>query len=57
MLIPAVAGKPRIPHNTKYKINIEGPNGDKRDRNSAWARMAIQDEKTTLYDCVFWNPE
>lgn len=39
--IPAVNGKCKIPHNTKYKINIEGPNGERRDRNSAWTRMAV----------------
>lgn len=55
--IPAVDGKPRIPHNTKYKINIEGPNGERRDRNSAWTRMAVQDPQTFLYDCFWWNPE
>ena len=31
-------GTPRIAHNTKYKINIEGPSGERMDRNSAWAR-------------------
>lgn len=41
ILIPAKDGKPRIPHNSKYKINIEGPNGEKKDRNSAWTRMAV----------------
>jgi len=39
--IPNVGGRPRISHNTKYKINVTGPNGDKRDRNSPWCRMAI----------------
>lgn len=56
-MIPAVDGKPRIPHNSKYKINIEGPNGERRDRNSAWTRMAVQDPSTFLYDCFWWNPE
>jgi 1,4-alpha-glucan branching enzyme len=27
-----------ITHNTKYKINIEGPGGERKDRNSAWSR-------------------
>jgi 1,4-alpha-glucan branching enzyme len=30
-------GTPRIQHNSKYKINIEGPDGQRKDRNSAWA--------------------
>jgi 1,4-alpha-glucan branching enzyme len=49
-------GSPRIPHNSKYKICIEGPNGEKKDRNSAWAAVQVQDPKTHLFDCVFWNP-
>jgi 1,4-alpha-glucan branching enzyme len=32
-------GTPRIPHNSKYKISIEGPDGRRIDRNSAWARF------------------
>jgi 1,4-alpha-glucan branching enzyme len=30
-------GTPRIAHNSKYKINIEGSNGKKMDRNSAYS--------------------
>ena len=55
--IPAVGGKCRIPHNTKYKINIEGMDGSRKDRNSAWTRMAVQDPTTFLFDCFWWNPE
>lgn len=49
-------GTPKIPHNSKYKIQIEGANGEWKDRNSAWATYQIQDPKTFLFDCVFWNP-
>lgn len=31
-------GTPRIGHNTKYKISIEGPDGSRKDRNSAYSR-------------------
>ena len=34
-------GTPKIPHNTKYKIQIEGENGEWKDRNSAWATYQI----------------
>ena len=30
-------GTPRISHNQKYKIQVEGPDGKKMDRNSAWS--------------------
>lgn len=49
-------GTPRIQHGQKYKIQIEGPNGEKKDRNSPWARYSIQDPNTFLYDPVFYNP-
>jgi 1,4-alpha-glucan branching enzyme len=34
-------GTPRIKHNTKYKIQIEGENGTTMDRNSAWATYQV----------------
>lgn len=49
-------GTPRIKHNTKYKINMEGADGKLMDRNSAWSKYQLQDKNTFLYDCVFWNP-
>ncbi len=49
-------GTPRIPHNSKYKINIEGPDGKRMDRNSAYSKYQVQDKNTFLYDCVLWNP-
>ena len=55
--LPAVDGKPRIPHNTKYKISIEEANGTRKDRNSAWTRMAVQNPESFLFDCFWWNPE
>lgn len=34
-------GTTRIAHDSKYKINIEGPDGNKMDRNSAWSTYQI----------------
>lgn len=34
-------GTPRIGHNTKYKIQIEGADGNWMDRNSAWATYQV----------------
>lgn len=31
--------------------------GSRKDRNSAWTRMAVQDPTTFLFDCFWWNPE
>lgn len=47
---------PRIPHNTRYKINIKYQNGNRQDRNPAYANYLIQNKETMLYDPVFWNP-
>jgi len=49
-------GTPRIPHNSKWKIQIEDANGKKHDKNSAWSPYSVQDEKTMLFNCVHWNP-
>ena len=50
-------GTPRIAHNSKYKINVEGPDGSRMDRNSAWSTYQVQDKNGGIqYDCVFWNP-
>jgi len=50
-------GSSRIKHGQKYKIRVEGPDGNKMDRNSAWTTYSVQDGGTKIYDCVFWNPE
>lgn len=34
-------GTPRIPHMTKYKIQIQGADDSWMDRNSAWATMQM----------------
>jgi 1,4-alpha-glucan branching enzyme len=31
-------GTPLIKHKTRYKLQIEGPDGKKIDKNSAWAK-------------------
>lgn len=49
-------GSPRIKHLQKYKIQIEGPDGQRYDKNSAWAPYQVQDPKSFLFDCVYWNP-
>ena len=36
--------------------HIEGPDGKRMDRNSAYSKYQVQDKNTFLYDCVLWNP-
>jgi 1,4-alpha-glucan branching enzyme len=48
-------GTPCIEHRTRYKLQVEGPDGQKKDRNSAWAKWQNQ-INDGLFDCVFWNP-
>lgn len=52
---PLPDGTPRIKHSTRYKIHIEGSDGSKMDRNSAWATMQIQ-QGNGQFDCMYWNP-
>ena len=46
-----------IKHLQQYKIQITGPDGSSKDKNSAWASYQIQDKNTNLFNCVLWNPE
>ncbi|KAJ3322740.1 alpha-1,4-glucan branching enzyme [Boothiomyces sp. JEL0866] len=48
---------PVIPHNTKVKISLVLPNGERVERIPAWIKRAVQDlSKSPVYDGVFWNP-
>ncbi|GAA5846876.1 hypothetical protein JCM9279_004476 [Rhodotorula babjevae] len=56
-VVPAVAGKPAIPHNSKIKISMTTPSGERIERLPAWAKRVVQDVKVSpIYDAVFWNP-
>lgn len=48
-------GTPRIKHRQRYKLQIEGPDGVKKDRNSVWANWQNQ-TGSGVFDCSFWNP-
>jgi len=39
----------------RYKLHIVGADESRMDRNSAWARCALQGD-SGLFDCVFWDP-
>ncbi|TGZ77755.1 glycoside hydrolase [Ascodesmis nigricans] len=55
--VPAVDGKPAIPHKSKVKITLETPSGERVDRLPAWIRRVEQDLSVSpVYDAIFWNP-
>uniref|UniRef100_A0A1D1Y9U8 1,4-alpha-glucan branching enzyme n=1 Tax=Anthurium amnicola TaxID=1678845 RepID=A0A1D1Y9U8_9ARAE len=55
--IPAKNDMPAIPHNTKLKISMTTPKGERIDRLPAWIKRVTQDLKVSpAYDAVFWNP-
>jgi 1,4-alpha-glucan branching enzyme len=55
--IPAENGTPVIPHNTKIKISMTIPEGERIDHLPAWIKRVTQDLNVSpAYDAVFWNP-
>ncbi|GAA6041557.1 hypothetical protein JCM8097_004263 [Rhodosporidiobolus ruineniae] len=57
VVVPAVGGKPAIPHNSKVKISMTTPSGERIERLPAWATRVVQDLTVSpIYDAVFWNP-
>ncbi|KAJ3289376.1 alpha-1,4-glucan branching enzyme [Borealophlyctis nickersoniae] len=55
--LPHKNGQPAIPHNTKVKISMVKPNGERIERIPALIRRATQElDKSPVYDGVFWNP-
>ncbi|GAA5912151.1 hypothetical protein JCM6882_003068 [Rhodosporidiobolus microsporus] len=57
VVVPAVGGKCAIPHNSKVKISMTTPSGERIERLPAWATRVVQDLTVSpIYDAVFWNP-
>ncbi|RMJ11381.1 1,4-alpha-glucan-branching enzyme [Fusarium euwallaceae] len=55
--LPAKDGQPAIPHNSKIKISLTLPNGERADRLPAWIKYVTQDLSVSpAYDARFWNP-
>ncbi|KAI8068333.1 1,4-alpha-glucan-branching enzyme GBE1 [Gongronella butleri] len=55
--LPAVDGQLAIPHNTKVKITMTLPNGERIYRLPAWIRRVTQDLSISpTYEAVFWHP-
>ncbi|OAL25960.1 1,4-alpha-glucan-branching enzyme [Fonsecaea multimorphosa] len=55
--LPAKDGVPAIPHNTKLKISMVIPGGERIERIPAWITRVTQDLSVSpVYDAVLWNP-
>ncbi|MCJ1307170.1 alpha-1,4-glucan branching enzyme [Agyrium rufum] len=55
--LPAHNGQPAIPHNSKVKISMIIPSGERIERIPAWITRVTQDLNVSpAYDAVFWNP-
>ncbi|KAF9957715.1 alpha-1,4-glucan branching enzyme [Modicella reniformis] len=50
-------GTPAIEHNSKVKISMITPQGERLDRLPAWIERVTQDLSVSpIYDARFWNP-
>ena len=57
VVLPPTDGHPAIPHNTKVKISMVLPSGERIERVPAWITRVTQDMSVSpVYDAVFWNP-
>ncbi|KAA8916182.1 hypothetical protein TRICI_001673 [Trichomonascus ciferrii] len=46
-----------IPHNSKVKVSLTLPGGERVERVPAWIKRVTQDlSVSSVYDAVFWNP-
>ncbi|GKZ21273.1 alpha-1,4-glucan branching enzyme [Aspergillus brasiliensis] len=55
--LPAKDGVPVIPHDSKIKITMVTPQGERIYRIPAWIKRVVQDLTVSpIYESVFWNP-
>ena len=55
--VPAKHGVCAIPHDSKIKISMLTPGGERIERLPAWIKRVTQDlEVSPVYDARFWNP-
>ncbi|KGO78212.1 Alpha-amylase, C-terminal all beta [Penicillium italicum] len=55
--VPAKNGASAIPHDSKIKITMVLPSGERIYRIPAWIKRVVQDLNVSpAYDAVFWNP-
>lgn len=57
IVLPARDGVPAIAHNTKLKLSMVTPSGERIERIPVWITRVTQDlSKSPVYDAVLWNP-
>jgi 1,4-alpha-glucan branching enzyme len=57
LTLPAKDGVPAIAHNSKIKISMVIPGGERIERLPAWITRVTQDLSVSpVYDAVLWNP-
>ncbi|KAG7191391.1 alpha-1,4-glucan branching enzyme [Scheffersomyces spartinae] len=56
-LEPTDEGNYAIEHNSKYKISMLLPSGERIYRLDPWCHRTIPEPKAHVYDGRFWNPE
>ncbi|KAL4800918.1 1,4-alpha-glucan-branching enzyme [Aspergillus venezuelensis] len=55
--LPASDGRAVISHDSKVKITLVTPSGERLYRIPAWIKRVVQDlNVSAIYDSVFWNP-
>lgn len=54
--IPAIDGRPAIPHNTEVKTVVVTKSGEELWRMSPWIKYAVQKQDTLLYKPMHWFP-
>jgi 1,4-alpha-glucan branching enzyme len=54
--LESVDGKFAIEHDSRYKISMVLPNGERIYRLDPWVKRATYNKDTNLYDGRFWNP-
>ena len=54
--LPAIDGRPAIPHNTEVKTLIVTKSGEKLWRMSPWTKYAVQTNDTLVYKPIHWAP-
>jgi len=55
--VPAKDGVCPIPHDSKIKISMVTPGGERIERLPAWIKRVTQDLSVSpVYDARFWNP-
>lgn len=55
--IDSVDGKFAIDHDSRYKISMVLPSGERIYRLDPWVKRATYNKDTNLYDGRFWNPD